>query len=138
MGAQAVLRTARLELVPLAEEHLEAEVELDSDPEVMRYLTGRASTRAEVEAKHRARLAAAARVPGLGFWAGFLAEDFVGWWSEDPLLPTTRKLAAGPWRGPGCSAGAGARGWPARARASSSTTASPSLAWTGCSPRPWR
>ena len=43
-----MLRTARLQLVPLAEEHLEAEVELDADPEVMRYLTGRASTRAEV------------------------------------------------------------------------------------------
>jgi RimJ/RimL family protein N-acetyltransferase len=84
VGAQAVLRTARLQLVPLAEEHLEAEVELDSDPEVMRYLTGRASTRAEVEAKHRARLAAAARVPGLGFWAGFDAEEFVGWWILEP------------------------------------------------------
>jgi len=84
VGAQAVLRTARLELVPLAEEHLEAEVELDSDPEVMRYLTGRASTRAEVEARHRARLAAAARVPGLGFWAGSCAEEFVGWWILEP------------------------------------------------------
>ena len=84
MGAQAVLRTARLQLVPLAEEHLEAEVELDADPEVMRYLTGRASTRVEVEAKHRARLAAAARVPGLGFWAGFGAEGFVGWWILEP------------------------------------------------------
>jgi RimJ/RimL family protein N-acetyltransferase len=84
VGAQAVLRTARLQLVPLAEEHLEAEVELDSDPEVMRYLTGRASTRAEVAIEHRARLAAAARVPGLGFWAGFDAEEFVGWWILEP------------------------------------------------------
>ncbi|CCH86289.1 GCN5-related N-acetyltransferase [Modestobacter italicus] len=84
MGAQAVLRTARLRLVPLAEEHLEAEVALDSDPEVMRYLTGRASTRAEVESRHRARLAAAARVPGLGFWAGFDDAEFVGWWILEP------------------------------------------------------
>jgi RimJ/RimL family protein N-acetyltransferase len=84
VGAQAVLETARLRLVPLAEEHLEAEVELDSDPQVMRYLTGRASTRAEVAAKHRARLAVAARVPGLGFWAGFSAEEFVGWWILEP------------------------------------------------------
>ena len=58
MGAQAVLRTAWLQLVPLVEEDLEAEVELDSDPEVMQYL-----------------------------W-------------KDPLLPTPRELAAGPWRGP--------------------------------------
>ena len=84
MGAQAVLRTARLQLVPLAEEHLEAEVELDADPEVMRHLTGRASTRAEVEARHRERLAVAARVPGLGFWAGFVGDEFVGWWILEP------------------------------------------------------
>ncbi|WP_138758036.1 GNAT family N-acetyltransferase [Modestobacter altitudinis] len=84
MGAQAELRTARLRLVPLAEEHLEAEVELDSDPEVMRYLTGRASTRAEVEARHRQRLAVAGRVPGLGFWAGLIGDEFVGWWILEP------------------------------------------------------
>jgi RimJ/RimL family protein N-acetyltransferase len=82
--AQAALRTARLRLVPLAEEHLEAEVELDADPEVMRYLTGRASTRAEVEARHRERLAVAARVPGLGFWAGLVGDEFVGWWILEP------------------------------------------------------
>jgi RimJ/RimL family protein N-acetyltransferase len=35
--SRPVLMTPRLELVPLADEHLELEVELDSDPEVMRY-----------------------------------------------------------------------------------------------------
>lgn len=35
---QPSLRTARIELVPLADEHLELEVELDSDPEVLRYV----------------------------------------------------------------------------------------------------
>jgi RimJ/RimL family protein N-acetyltransferase len=84
VSGQAALRTARLRLVPLAEEHLEAEVELDADPEVMRHLTGRASTRAEVEARHRERLAVAARVPGLGFWAGFVGDEFVGWWILEP------------------------------------------------------
>jgi RimJ/RimL family protein N-acetyltransferase len=39
---QPTLDTERLRLVPLADEHLEFEVELDSDPEVMRYLAGRA------------------------------------------------------------------------------------------------
>jgi len=29
---QATLRTARMELVPLSEQHLDHEVELDSDP----------------------------------------------------------------------------------------------------------
>jgi hypothetical protein len=33
---QATLHTERITLVPLGDEHLELEVELDSDPEVMR------------------------------------------------------------------------------------------------------
>jgi RimJ/RimL family protein N-acetyltransferase len=85
MTSQRTLRTGRLVLVPLAEEHLEFEVELDSDPEVMRYLgSGTARTRAEVERYHRYRLAAAELVPGLGFWAGFVDGQFVGWWILEP------------------------------------------------------
>jgi hypothetical protein len=41
---QPTLHSARLTLVPLTDNHLELEVELDSDDEVMRYLTGRAFT----------------------------------------------------------------------------------------------
>jgi len=81
---QATLYTDRITLVPLAEEHLEYEVELDADPEVMRFLTGRARTRDEVAEAHRNRLAAAGRVPGLGFWVGFVDGDFVGWWILEP------------------------------------------------------
>ncbi|WP_410561801.1 GNAT family N-acetyltransferase [Amycolatopsis sp. cmx-4-61] len=75
------LRTPRLTLVPLADEHFELEYELDSDPEVMRYLTGRAATRAEVTQAHSRRMATAA---GFGFWMGFAGEDFVGWWLLRP------------------------------------------------------
>lgn len=82
---QSTLRTDRLSLVPLAEEHLEHEVELDSDPEVMRYLLeGRARTREEVETAHRRRLEVAQRAPGLGYWAGFADGAFVGWWILEP------------------------------------------------------
>lgn len=82
---QPILSTARLTLVPLTDEHLDLEAELDADPEVMRYLTGRASTRAEAERAHQRRLASAHEVPGLGFWVGFDRENrFVGWWL---LLP---------------------------------------------------
>ena len=49
--SQPILHTPRLLLVPLADRHLELEVELDSDPEVLRYLSGRAHTRSEVVAK---------------------------------------------------------------------------------------
>ena len=86
MTGQATLRTDRLSLVPLAEEHLDYEVELDSDPEVMRYLgNGKPRSRADVQRYHRDRLAAATLVPGLGFWVGFLhSGQFVGWWILEP------------------------------------------------------
>jgi RimJ/RimL family protein N-acetyltransferase len=82
--SQVTLFTDRIRLVPLAEEHLEHEVELDSDPEVMRHLLGRARTRDEVEQAHRRRLAAGLRVPGLGFWAGYVGQEFIGWWILEP------------------------------------------------------
>jgi len=72
------LQTERLLLVPLADQHLELEVELDSDPEVMRYLGGRARTRDEVVEAHERRVGQADHVPGLGFWAAFDADEFVG------------------------------------------------------------
>ena len=80
---QAMLRTVRISLVPLSDEHLEGEVELDADPEVMRYLD-RPRQRAQVEQAHSRRLAAATRVPGLGFWAGLVDGAFVGWWILEP------------------------------------------------------
>lgn len=82
---QATLRTARITLAPLSDQHLEHEVELDSDPAVMRHLEdGRPRRRADVEQDHRSRVAAAARVPGLGFWAGTVDGEFVGWWVLEP------------------------------------------------------
>jgi RimJ/RimL family protein N-acetyltransferase len=81
---QQTLHAERITLVPLADEHLEWEVELDSDPEVMRYLSGRVSTRDEVEAGHARRMAAAQKVDGLGFWVGLVDDEFVGWWILQP------------------------------------------------------
>jgi RimJ/RimL family protein N-acetyltransferase len=81
---QPRLHTERLELVPLADDHLELEVELDSDPEVMRFIDGHACSRALVEQAHRRRLAAAGKVPGLGFWVGFSQDLFVGLWILQP------------------------------------------------------
>ena len=79
------MQTSRIRLAPLADEHFENEVELDSDPEVMRYLdNGRARNRQEVAVLHVQRLAAACRVPGLGFSAGFVDGAFVGWWVLEP------------------------------------------------------
>lgn len=82
--AQPTLRSRRLTLVPLDDEHLELEIELDSDPEVMRYLSGRALSRAEVERAHHRRRTASRDVPGLGCWVGFAEDGFVGWWLLQP------------------------------------------------------
>ena len=81
---QQTLHAARLTLVPLADEHLEWEVELDSDPEVMRYLGSRASSREEVAASHARRLTVAQKVDGLGFWVGLVDDEFVGCWTLQP------------------------------------------------------
>ncbi|MEV6638219.1 GNAT family N-acetyltransferase, partial [Actinoplanes sp. NPDC051470] len=56
---QAILRTDRLLLIPLADRHLELEVRLDADPEVLRYIWGRARSRDEVVASHAQRMALA-------------------------------------------------------------------------------
>ena len=86
--AQPILRTDRLLLVPLADDHVELEVELDSDPEVLRYLSGRAHSRDEVLASHAMRMARSAKVDGLGYWIAFTGEhrdDFCGLMMLPPI-----------------------------------------------------
>jgi RimJ/RimL family protein N-acetyltransferase len=68
---QPILRTARLLLTALADRHLELEAQLDSDPEVLRYICGRARSRDEVVASHTQRMALADTVDGLGYWVAF-------------------------------------------------------------------
>lgn len=80
---QPTLRTERLLLVPLADRHLDLEVHLDSDLEVLRYLDARTPTRDEVAATHQRRMAMASKVDGLGFWMAHLSDredegEFVG------------------------------------------------------------
>lgn len=76
---QPILHTERLRLEPLADEHLDLEVELDADPEVLRYLYGRARTRDEVIESHAQRMERGRRVDGLGYWMAFGGGgDFVG------------------------------------------------------------
>ena len=81
--SQVILRTARLVLAPLADVHLPDEVALDADAEVMRFL-GPVRSAAEVARWHRERLAVARRSRGLGFWAGSVDGEFVGWWLLEP------------------------------------------------------
>lgn len=46
-GMRSELKTVRLHLVPCNDEHLDGLSAMNSDPEVMRYITGRPETRAE-------------------------------------------------------------------------------------------
>lgn len=69
--SQPTLFTDRLLLVPLGNRHLDLEIQLDSDPEVLRYIWGRARTRDEVVGSHAERMALGRKVPGLGYWMAF-------------------------------------------------------------------
>lgn len=85
--AQKTLQTERLTLSPLSDDHLEHEVVLDSDAEVLRYLSSKPRTREEVERAHAFRLEQSREVEGLGVWAGFLRDEphrFVGIWMLQP------------------------------------------------------
>ncbi|MET0525243.1 MAG: GNAT family N-acetyltransferase [Nocardioides sp.] len=84
---QQTLHTERLTLRPLSDDHLEHEVLLDADPEVLRYLSLKPRTREEVERSHAFRLEQGREVDGLGVWAGFLRAEpdrFVGIWMLQP------------------------------------------------------
>lgn len=83
----AVIRTERLVLRPLGMDDVALLVELDSDPEVMRYISGgKPSPHAEVEAALRATLGHR--------WAAFEGCRFVGGFALDPTRgdPADREL----------------------------------------------
>jgi RimJ/RimL family protein N-acetyltransferase len=100
--ARPVLRTQRIELRPMTVEHLPLLHRLDSDPEVMRHLLGRARTPEEIEQFWRPRCVdIGADAVGLGAWVGFHSDDFLGWWELTPtdpeLGPDTERAEIG-WR----------------------------------------
>lgn len=76
-----LLTTERLRLEPLTWDHLEPMVDLDSDPEVMRHISGRASPREVSVAWMPRRTRPDADARDLGYWAGFAGQEFLGWWS---------------------------------------------------------
>lgn len=85
---QATLKTARLHLRPLTEDNFEDMLLLNSDPAVLKYIVGRAMTREEVVEEQKCRLNYAVRVPGLGVWAGYFEDEFVGTWTIGPQRVT--------------------------------------------------
>lgn len=97
------LRTARLRMTPLAESDLPHLVAMNGDPEVMRFITGRASTPQEV-ADELPGLLGDAR--GMGLWSGYDGATFVGVWflTVDPDDPEAGELG---WRLPRSAWGRG-------------------------------
>ncbi|CCH79675.1 GCN5-related N-acetyltransferase [Nostocoides japonicum T1-X7] len=99
-----VLRTDRIVLRPMTLEHLPLLHRLDTDPEVMRHLLGRARTPAEIEEFWTPRCSdTVADAVGLGWWVGFVEGDFVGWWDlgrsdSDPDAPMHPGEAEIGWR----------------------------------------
>jgi RimJ/RimL family protein N-acetyltransferase len=93
------LATERIRLEPLTEAHTPLLVDLDSDPEVLRFVFGRALSPAEVVGEHLPRRLRPDGPPrGLGYWAGFSrldeGEPFLGWWTlaVDDADPDTAEL----------------------------------------------
>ena len=88
--------TARLRLRPLLPDDLPLLAELNSDPEVMRYLTGRAASRRESSDELAASLGTR--------WVAFACDDgaFVGWVAAAPTADGTEyelgwRLARAAW-----------------------------------------
>jgi RimJ/RimL family protein N-acetyltransferase len=75
---EPLLRSERLRLTPLADEHLELEYTLDTNADVMRYLGGPAADRGTVQRSHARRMALGKQREGLGFWVAHANELFVG------------------------------------------------------------
>jgi RimJ/RimL family protein N-acetyltransferase len=66
-------------------EHLPLHHELDTDPEVMRHLLGRARTSQEVDEYWSPRCADTLNdAAGFGWWVGRLGDRYVGWWCLGP------------------------------------------------------
>ncbi len=102
--SRPVLHTDRIELLPMTPEHLPLLHELDSDPQVMRHLLGRARTAQEIDEFWSPRCAdRIADALGLGWWVGFTGGDFLGWWDlgrsdsapEDPVSEESAEIG---WR----------------------------------------
>lgn len=94
-GMRPTLVTPRITLEPMRPEHLPLLVDLDADPEVMRYILGRGRTPQEVHDFWGPVCAStAADAHGLGWWVGFADGVFLGWWDASPPEPLTEPPTA--------------------------------------------
>lgn len=78
------LTTERLVLKPLSDDNREDVVRLNGDAKVMKYLTGEGQSREEAEGEFQEWMTKADDVAGLGVWAGYASQEFVGVWMMTP------------------------------------------------------
>ncbi|MDX6372283.1 MAG: hypothetical protein QOD98_1271 [Nocardioidaceae bacterium] len=91
-----MLASSRLRLEPVDDAHLPLLVELNSDPEVMRFILGRAATPVETTDEwHRRRTLQSDSARGLGYWVGFADDEFVGWWSASSFATDAAQAGLG-------------------------------------------
>jgi RimJ/RimL family protein N-acetyltransferase len=89
------IATERLLLRKIGEEDFEALLELDSDPEVMRYINGGVvSSRRDVEVYMPRMLAWAGDDP-VGFYAAIFDREWVGWFHLRPSIADEAALELG-------------------------------------------
>ena len=90
------LTTSRLRLEPATDEHLPLLVELNGDPDVMRFILGRAATPVETADEWRRRRELQSDPGrGLGYWVGFRDGAFVGWWSASSFATDPTQAGLG-------------------------------------------
>jgi RimJ/RimL family protein N-acetyltransferase len=71
----------------VTEDDLSLMVDLNSDPAVMAHILGRPASPAETTAEWSERLSQRTDVSrGLGYWAGYHADRFVGWWGASAFV----------------------------------------------------
>jgi RimJ/RimL family protein N-acetyltransferase len=88
------LTTARLRLERLGRAHIDDLVDLDSDPEVVRYVGGVSPTRAQYESEILARIVAYDDDP-YGFLAAYEGSAFIGWFHLRPSVVDPKMLELG-------------------------------------------
>jgi RimJ/RimL family protein N-acetyltransferase len=119
---QIVLETDRLRLRRFAADDVDLLVDLDSDPEVKRYIDGgKATPREEVENVVLPRiLSYYERFDSYGYWAAEekSSGEFVGWFALHPKSTVRRASSSS---ATGCGGPRGGRATRAKVRARSST-----------------
>jgi RimJ/RimL family protein N-acetyltransferase len=90
----AILVTARLAFAPITRAHVDTLTDLDSDPEVMRYIDRKPTPRKAIVSQIEGVLDEYMRTPGFGQWLAIRREDrtFLGWFAlrqdDDPTQAT--------------------------------------------------